>query len=164
MIFAMVLALVAAAETKTETVYLAGGCFWGMEELLRKVPGVLETEAGYTGGFLDNPKYDDTHDGKSGHAESVKVVFDPSKVSFATLLEEHFFKMHDPTTKDRQGNDRGTQYRSAIFYSSKAQKETAEAVRRKVDAAGKWKSPIVTEISPATQWWKAEDYLLLSIT
>lgn len=141
----------------TETVYLAGGCFWGMEDLLRKIPGVVETEAGYTGGFLENPKYDDTHDSKSGHAESVKVVYEPSKVSLETLLADHFFKMHDPTTKDRQGNDVGTQYRSAIFYFTDAQRATAEAVKKKLEASGAWKKPIVTEIAKATTWWKAED-------
>ena len=141
----------------TETVYLAGGCFWGMEDLLRKIPGVVETEAGYTGGFLENPKYDDTHDSKSGHAESVKVVYEPSKVSLETLLADHFFKMHDPTTKDRQGNDVGTQYRSAIFYFTDAQRMTAEAVKKKLEASGAWKKPIVTEIAKATKWWKAED-------
>ena len=142
----------------TETVYLAGGCFWGMEDLLRKIPGVLETESGYTGGHLENPKYDDTHESKSGHAESVKVVFDPTKLSFEKLLTEHFFKMHDPTTKDRQGNDRGTQYRSAIFYFTDAQRDTAEAVKKKLETTGVWKKPIVTEVAKATTWWKAEDY------
>jgi methionine-S-sulfoxide reductase len=142
----------------TETIYLAGGCFWGMEDLIRKIPGVLETEAGYTGGHLENPKYDDTHDSKSGHAESVKVVFDPSKLKLETLLADHFFKMHDPTTANRQGNDVGTQYRSAVFYFTPAQKEVAEAVKRRIDASGRWKKPVVTEIAAATKWWKAEDY------
>jgi methionine-S-sulfoxide reductase len=143
---------------KLETVFLAGGCFWGMEDLLRKIPGVVETEVGYTGGFLDNPRYEDTHDSKSGHAESVKVVYDPSKITFEKLLSDHFFKMHDPTTKDRQGNDRGTQYRSAIFYFTDAQHKTADDVKKKLDASGKFKSPITTEIAPATKWWRGEDY------
>ena len=141
-----------------ETIYLAGGCFWGMEDLLRQIPGVVFTEAGYTGGHLDNPKYDDTHDSKSGHAESVKLVFDPKKVSLETLLQDHFFLMHDPTTPNRQGNDVGTQYRSAIFYFSPAQKAVAEDVKAKVDASGKWKRPITTEIAAATKWWRAEEY------
>jgi methionine-S-sulfoxide reductase len=98
-----------------ETAYLAGGCFWGMQDLLRSIPGVIKTEVGYTGGWLDNPKYDDTHDSKSGHAEAVKIVFDPSTVGFETLLDQWFFKMHDPTTLNQQGNDMGTQYRSTIF-------------------------------------------------
>ncbi len=147
-----------AAQPTTETAYLAGGCFWGMEDLLRKIPGVLETEAGYTGGWLENPKYDDTHDSKSGHAEAVKVVFDPRKLTYAELLEKWFFRMHDPTTLNRQGNDVGTQYRSAIFFTSEAQKTTAAEVKTKVDASGKWKKPVVTEIAAFSKWWKAEDY------
>ena len=142
----------------TETIYLAGGCFWGMEELLRRIPGVLETEAGYTGGHLENPWYEDTHGSKSGHAESVKVVFDPGKLSLETLLADHFFRMHDPTTPDRQGNDVGTQYRSAIFYFSEGQRAVAEAVKQRGDKSGRWKRPIVTEIAPATKWWRAEEY------
>ena len=98
-----------------ETIYLAGGCFWGMEEILRGIPGVSRTEAGYTGGWLENPKYEDTHNGASGHAESVKIVFDPKVLSLEDLLEKWFFRMHDPTTEDRQGNDVGSEYRSAIF-------------------------------------------------
>jgi peptide methionine sulfoxide reductase msrA/msrB len=147
-----------ATAAHRETAVLAGGCFWGMEELLRKIPGVLEVEVGYTGGHLDNPKYDDTHDSKSGHAESVKVVFDPAKLSYEDLLEKWFFRMHDPTTLNRQGNDMGTQYRSAIFYTTDQQRETAEKVKKRVEASGKWKRPIVTEITKASTWWKAEDY------
>ena len=94
---------------------LAGGCFWGVEEILRDVPGVIDTEVGYTGGWLENPTYDDTHDSKSGHAEAIRVTFDPSVLSYEDLLEQWFFKLHDPTTLNRQGNDVGTQYRSAIF-------------------------------------------------
>ena len=109
----------------TEVAILAGGCFWGMEEILRHIPGVLETEVGYTGGWLENPTYHDTHDSKSGHAESVRIVFDPTVLSYETLLEDWFFRMHDPTTLNRQGNDIGTQYRSAIFFTSEQQRETA---------------------------------------
>ena len=141
-----------------QTAILAGGCFWGMEEILRAIPGVLHTEVGYTGGWLQNPKYDDTHDSKSGHAESVKVTFDPSKLSYEDLLEKWFFRMHDPTTPNRQGNDVGSQYRSAIFYTSEEQKKAAEAVKARVDKSGKWKKPIVTEIVAASTWWPAEDY------
>jgi peptide methionine sulfoxide reductase msrA/msrB len=148
----------APQKEQRETAVLAGGCFWGMEELLRKIPGVLEVEVGYTGGHLQNPHYEDTHDSKSGHAESVKVVFDPSKLSYDDLLEKWFFRMHDPTTLNRQGNDVGTQYRSAIFYTTDAQREIAEKVKKRVDASGKWKKPIVTEITKAGTWWKAEDY------
>jgi len=141
-----------------EVAILAGGCFWGMEDILRKIPGVVSIEVGYTGGWVKNPTYDDTHDSKSGHAEAVKLTFDRKKLPFEELLEKWFFRMHDPTTLNRQGNDVGTQYRSAIFYTSEEQKKTAEAVKAKVDKSGKWKKPIVTEIVPASTWYRAEDY------
>ena len=141
-----------------ETIYLAGGCFWGMEEILRKIPGVRETQSGYTGGWLPNPKYDDTHDSKSGHAESVKVVFDPKTLSLEELLEKWFFRMHDPTTLNRQGNDAGSQYRSAIFTFNETQKTTAETVKARVNASGKWRRPVVTEIATASIWYSAEGY------
>ncbi|MGE0639362.1 MAG: bifunctional methionine sulfoxide reductase B/A protein [Thermoanaerobaculia bacterium] len=142
---------------KRETALLAGGCFWGMEEILRDIPGVVETEVGYTGGTLPNATYEDVKKGTTGHAESVKVVFDPERLSFEQLLG-WFFRMHDPTTKNRQGNDVGTSYRSAIFYESEAQKATAEAVFARVDASGKWKRPLVTEITAAGPFWPAEEY------
>ncbi len=144
-------------EMTTETVVLAGGCFWGMEDLIRKIPGVTETEVGYSGGTLDGPKYTDVKTGKTGHAESVRITFDPKKVSFETILD-HFFRMHDPTTADRQGNDFGTQYRSAIFFGSPEQKATAEAVKAKVEKSGKWKRPIVTQIVAAGKFYPAEDF------
>lgn len=147
----------ATPSTATETAILAGGCFWGMEELIRKEPGVLEVEAGYTGGWLENPKYDDTHDSKSGHAESVKITFDPKKTTYGALLD-FFFKIHDPTTKDRQGNDVGSQYRSAIFYVNDAQKAEAQKALERAQKSGRWKRPIVTEIAAASKWWPAEDY------
>jgi peptide methionine sulfoxide reductase msrA/msrB len=143
--------------TKTETAYLAGGCFWGMEDLIRKIPGVIDTQAGYTGGHLVSPKYEDTHDSKSGHAEAVKVVFDPARLNYEDLLG-WFFRMHDPTTPNRQGNDVGSQYRSAIFYFDDRQKEIAERVKARVDKSGKWRNPIVTEITKASTWYDAEDY------
>ncbi len=142
----------------TEVAILAGGCFWGVEEILRAVPGVIDTDVGYTGGWLENPTYHDTHDSKSGHAEAVKITFDPRVLSYETLLEDWFFKLHDPTTLNRQGNDIGTQYRSAIFYNSPAQAETAAAVKARVDASGKWKKPITTEIAPASIWYSGEAY------
>jgi peptide methionine sulfoxide reductase msrA/msrB len=146
-----------------EVAVLAGGCFWGMQDLLRKIPGVLETEAGYTGGWLENPRYQDTHGSASGHAEAVRVVFDPRQLGFEELLERWFFRMHDPTTKDRQGNDRGTQYRSAIFVADQRQRATAEAVMARVQAGGLWKGRIVTTVEPAGAWYRAEpehqDYL-----
>jgi peptide methionine sulfoxide reductase msrA/msrB len=148
---------VAAKAPADEVATLAGGCFWGMEDLLRKQPGVIRIEVGYTGGTLANPRYEDTHDGRSGHAEAVQIHFDPAKTSYEALLR-FFFRMHDPTTPNRQGNDVGSQYRSAIFFHSEAQRRTAERVKQEVEASGKWKHPIVTEIVPAGPWWRAEEY------
>ncbi len=142
----------------TQTAVLAGGCFWGMEDILRKIPGVLETEAGYAGGKTASPTYANVKTGATGHAESVRVVFDPKKLSYADLLEKWFFRMHDPTTKNRQGNDVGTQYRSAIFVTSPEQRKTAESVKARVEKSGKWKSPIVTEIVEAGTFTRAEEY------
>jgi methionine-S-sulfoxide reductase len=148
----------APAGAKTEVAILAGGCFWGVEEILRTVPGILDTDVGYTGGWLENPKYEDTHDSKSGHAEAIRVTFVPSVLSYETLLEQWYFRLHDPTTLNRQGNDVGTQYRSAIFYNSPEQKATAEQVKARVGASGKWARPITTEITPAAVWYSAEKY------
>jgi peptide methionine sulfoxide reductase msrA/msrB len=148
----------AGCKATLETAILAGGCFWGMEDLLRKIPGVLETDVGYAGGSVDRPTYEVVKTGRTGHAESVRVVFDPQKVSYAELLERGFFKMHDPTTKNRQGNDVGTQYRSAIFYTSEAQKKTAEEVKARVDKSGKWQHPVVTDIVAAGPFTPAEGY------
>lgn len=145
-----------------EIATFSGGCFWGVQELIRAVPGVVTTEVGYTGGWVENPTYADTHDSKSGHAEAVQVTFDPAKLSYEQLLNL-FFKLHDPTTLNRQGNDRGTQYRSAIFYRSEEQKRIAEKVKDEVNRSGKWKNPVVTTIEPFKKWWPAEqehqDYL-----
>jgi len=136
---------------------LAGGCFWGMQEILRGIPGVIETEAGYSGGTTTDPTYEEVHSGSTGHAEAVRIVFDPQRLPYEELLG-YFFRMHDPTTPNRQGNDVGTSYRSAIFYEDEAQRQTAEAVKARVDASGKWKRPIVTEIVPASKFWSAEGY------
>jgi peptide methionine sulfoxide reductase msrA/msrB len=141
-----------------ETAVLAGGCFWGMEDILRKVPGVLETEVGYTGGTTASPSYEAVRTGSTGHAESIRITFDPQKLSYADLLEHWFFRMHDPTTANRQGNDVGTQYRSAIFYTSDEQRKVAEEVKARVNASGKWKRPIVTEIVKEGAFTPAEDY------
>ncbi|HXT98647.1 MAG TPA: bifunctional methionine sulfoxide reductase B/A protein [Polyangia bacterium] len=141
-----------------ETAILAGGCFWGMEEILRQIPGVVETEVGYEGGKSAHPTYEDVHTGTTGHAESVKIVFDPKKVSYDDLLEKWFFRMHDPTTKNRQGNDVGTQYRSAIFVTSPEQRKVAELAREHAQKSGRWKSPIVTEIVDAGPFTPAEQY------
>ncbi|MEM9810720.1 MAG: peptide-methionine (S)-S-oxide reductase MsrA [Pseudomonadota bacterium] len=140
----------------SETAILAGGCFWGMEELIRNQPGVSSTRVGYTGGGLDNPTYNDVKKGNTGHAEAIEIVFDPSIMSYEKLLH-WFFQIHDPTTKDRQGNDRGTQYRSAIFTRSDAQAKTAETVIAAVEASGKWPGRVVTEVTPATTFWEAEE-------
>jgi peptide methionine sulfoxide reductase msrA/msrB len=145
-------------EATLEVAVLAGGCFWGMEEILRAVPGVLETEVGYTGGTTANPSYETVKRGNTGHAESIKVVFDPKQISYADLLEQYYFKMHDPTTADRQGNDMGSQYRSAIFYTSEEQRKTAEEIKARVDKSGKWRKPIVTQIVKAGAFTSAEDY------
>jgi len=145
------------SKPKTEIATLAGGCFWGMEDILRKIPGVVDTVVGYTGGTTKNPTYEEVHSGKTGHAEAVQITFDPSKISFEELLG-YFFRMHDPTTKNRQGNDVGTSYRSAIFYHGEKQRETAEKVKAEVDASGKWKNPVVTEIVPASAFYRAEEY------
>lgn len=141
-----------------EVAVLAGGCFWGMEDLLRAIPGVLETEVGYTGGTSTNPAYTDVKTGRTGHAEAVKVVFDPAVLSFETLLEDWFFRMHDPTTKNQQGNDIGSQYRSAIFSTTPAQAQTARKAIAKVDQSGKWKKPVVTEVVAAGPFTPAETY------
>jgi peptide methionine sulfoxide reductase msrA/msrB len=145
-------------QTTLETAVLAGGCFWGMEEILRKIPGVLETDVGYTGGATAKPTYEDVHTGRTGHAEAIRITFDPAKLSYEELLEKWFFRMHNPTTKNQQGNDTGSQYRSAIFFTSPAQRETAERVKKRVDASGKWRAPIVTEIAQAGTFTLAEDY------
>jgi len=140
-----------------EVATLAGGCFWGVEELFRQLDGVIDTEVGYTGGSLDNPTYEDVKTGRTGHAEAIQVHFDSEKISYESILE-YFFRLHDPTTQNRQGNDAGTQYRSAIFYEDERQKETAERVKRQIDESGKWPAPVVTEIVPASAFWSAEDY------
>jgi peptide methionine sulfoxide reductase msrA/msrB len=142
---------------RRETAILAGGCFWGMEEIARQIPGVLETEVGYTGGTTKDATYSTVKTGTTGHAESLKIVFDPARLAYEDLLA-WFFRMHDPTTKNRQGGDVGSQYRSAIFYASEAQRHAAEAVRANVEASGKWRRPIATEIVPASDFWPAEEY------
>lgn len=140
----------------------AGGCFWGVEELFRKLPGVIETKVGYTGGFVDKPRYDQVKTGKTGHAESIEIRYEPKLISYEKLVT-YFFKLHDPTTVNRQGNDIGTQYRSAIFFLNEEQKRVAENIKSKVEKSGAWKKPIVTEIVEASEFYAAEaehqDYL-----
>lgn len=141
---------------------VAGGCFWGVEELIRQVPGILDTEVGYTGGTTENPIYDTVKTGRTGHAEAVRIVYDPARISYAQILEL-FFRLHDPTTLNRQGNDLGTQYRSAIFFRTQEERLTAERVKKEVDTSGRYTRPVVTEITPLKQFYSAEafhqDYL-----
>lgn len=146
-----------AVSQNTQKALLAGGCFWGVEDILRKIPGVLETQVGYTGGQTSNPIYAIVKGGKSGHAEAVEVIFDPQKISYEKILE-FFFRLHDPTTLNQQGNDKGSQYRSAIFYYNQEQKLMAEKVKQKVNSSKKWKKSLVTEITQATNFYKAEEY------
>ena len=140
-----------------ETAIVAGGCFWGMQEIIRKLPGVISSEVGYTGGHVPNPTYEMVCSHTTGHAEAVKVVLDPSVMSYEQFLH-FFFRMHDPTTLNRQENDIGDQYRSAIFYTSDQQKAVAEKVKAEVDKSGKWGKPVVTEITKATAFYPAEEY------
>lgn len=142
---------------RIERAVLAGGCFWGMQDLIRRLPGVVKTRVGYTGGTLPNATYEHVKTGRTGHAESIEIVFDPSVVSYRAVLE-WFFQIHDPTTKNRQGNDVGTQYRSAIFYASPEQKKVAEETIAEINASKLWPGPIVTELSPLGDFWEAEDF------
>ncbi|HWE36966.1 MAG TPA: peptide-methionine (S)-S-oxide reductase MsrA [Isosphaeraceae bacterium] len=139
------------------TATFAAGCFWGVEEAFRRVPGVVDAEVGYTGGHTDNPSYRDVCSGRTGHAEAVRVEFDPAQVSYDRLLDV-FFEIHDPTTPNRQGPDVGSQYRSAVFYHDDDQRRAAEAARARLDAAGRFRRPIVTQIAPAATFWRAEEY------
>jgi len=136
----------------TEKAILAGGCFWGVEELIRHQPGVISTIVGYTGGDVPNATYRN----HGTHAEGIEITFDPAILSYRKLLE-YFFQIHDPTTKNRQGNDIGMSYRSAIFYLDESQHETAKQVIADLNASGKWPGPIVTEVVPATDFWTAEE-------
>lgn len=133
------------------------GCFWCVEAVFQQVDGVLSVESGYAGGTVKNPTYRQICGGNTGHAEVCQIRYDPSKISFDELLEI-FWLMHDPTTLNRQGNDVGTQYRSVVFYHDKSQKALAEQRKKQLDAAGVWKKPIVTEVSPAAKFYRAEDY------
>lgn len=147
----------AKVSVKSETATFAAGCFWGVEEFYRKIPGVLKTQVGYTGGTTNNPKYEDMHDGKTNHAESVEIVFDPAMITYIDLMDK-FYKFHDPTTLNKQGNDKGNQYRSAIFFHSEKQKMEAMAFKNKVDKSKAWGKPLVTEIVAAKKFWPAEEY------
>jgi peptide-methionine (S)-S-oxide reductase len=142
----------------TERAVLAGGCFWGMQDLIRRMPGVISTRVGYTGGDVPNATYRN----HGSHAEAIEITFDPQKVDYRDLLE-FFFQIHDPTTRNRQGNDMGASYRSAIFHTSDEQKRVAEDTIADVNASGLWPGKVVTEVTPAGDFWQAEpehqDYL-----
>lgn len=142
----------------SERAVLAGGCFWGMQDLIRKLPGVLSTRVGYSGGEVRNATYRN----HGNHAESIEIIFDPEQLSFRRILE-YFFQIHDPTTLNRQGNDRGESYRSAIFYVDEEQRKTAEETIADVEASGLWPGKVVTEVTPVGDFWEAEpehqDYL-----
>jgi peptide-methionine (S)-S-oxide reductase len=140
-----------------ETATFGAGCFWGVEATFRQTPGVVSTSVGYMGGTLDNPTYQDVCTDKTGHAEAVQVVYDPSKLSYDDLLKI-FWQNHDPTTLNRQGPDIGTQYRSVIFYHTPEQEAAAKASKQALERTGAFKRPIVTEIVPASSFWRAEDY------
>ena len=135
----------------------AAGCFWGVEEAFRTLPGVIETAAGYTGGSKPNPSYEQVCTGTTGHAEAVRVVYDPSRITYRGLLDR-FFATHDPTTKNRQGPDIGEQYRSAIFYHTPEQEQEARALIGELDRSGRFRRPIATELVPAGPFYRAEEY------
>jgi methionine-S-sulfoxide reductase len=135
----------------------AAGCFWGVEELIRKVKGVVDTEVGYTGGQSENPTYETVKTGRTGHAEAIQVSYDPAQISYEQLLKL-FFQLHDPTTLNRQGGDVGTQYRSAIFYGDEAERLIAERVKRLEDESGRWPRPVTTTLEPLNAFYSAEGY------
>jgi peptide-methionine (S)-S-oxide reductase len=139
--------------TEYKKAVLAGGCFWGLEDLLRTQLGVIETEAGYTGGRNENPTYEQ----HPGHAEAVEITYDPALTSYKKLLD-FFFQIHNPTTLNQQGNDKGTSYRSAIFFADQAEKQIAEEMIAIVNESGRWDDPVVTTLEPLTRFWPAEDY------
>lgn len=137
----------------TKKIVLAGGCFWGLQDLIRSQPGVVRSEVGYTGGVLDNPTYEN----HEGHAEAVEIEYDPDVTSYKKLLD-FFFQIHNPTTLNQQGNDRGTSYRSAIFYGTDEEKKLSEDFIRIVDESERWPDAVVTTLEPLTRFWRAEEY------
>lgn len=140
-----------------ETAIFGAGCFWGVEAAFRELDGVVSTRVGYTGGSLDNPTYRDVCSGRTGHAESVEVTYDPAKISYDKLLDV-FWEIHNPTTLNRQGPDVGSQYRSVIFFRNAEQQAAAQASKEKLSRSGKYSRDIVTEIAPASTFWEAEEY------
>ena len=145
----------AGASAHYETATFAGGCFWGLQESLRHIPGVIKTTVGYTGGSMPNPTYETVRTGKTGHTEAVQVIFDPAQLSYEKLLD-HFFRNHDPTSPRHHTDGLKVQYRSAIFYHSEEQHRIAERVKAEIGQSGKWSNPVVTEITPATEFYPAE--------
>lgn len=141
------------SQSSSKKIYLAGGCFWGLEELLRRQPGVLETEVGYTGGDNESPNYEN----HPGHAEAVEITYDTQKTNYKNLLD-FFFRAHDPTTLNRQGNDRGSSYRSTIFYQTEEEKHEAEEFIKIVNKSGRWENPVVTTLEKFKMFYPAEDY------
>jgi peptide-methionine (S)-S-oxide reductase len=139
------------------TASFAAGCFWGVEDAFRKIPGVVATEVGYAGGTTSNPRYEDVCTGRTGHAEAVRILYDPGIVTYQNLLDT-FWSIHDPTQKNRQGPDVGTNYRSVIYYHDREQKESAIRSKEELERSGRFKRPVVTEIIPATVFWRAEEY------
>jgi peptide-methionine (S)-S-oxide reductase len=148
----------AVSPPKTETVVFAGGCFWGVQAVFQHVKGVISATSGYAGGTVDKPDYEEVSSGRTGHAESVKVVFDPSKVSFADLMRVFFSVVHDPTQLNRQGPDVGTQYRSAIFYLTDVQRDMAQAYIAQLKMSHLYAKPIVTQVQKLKAFYRAEDY------
>jgi peptide-methionine (S)-S-oxide reductase len=147
----------AGVETRVEKATFAAGCFWGVEETFRALPGVVDTAVGFMGGTTESPSYREVCSGRTGHAEVVHLEYDPTEASYDDLLEA-FWGSHDPTTLNRQGPDVGSQYRSAIFFHSPAQAAAASASKERLDAAGRFRRPIVTAIEPASMFWRAEEY------
>ena len=146
-----------AQQKQFSTATLAGGCFWCTEAIFKRLKGVVSITPGYAGGHKQNPTYQEVCEGNTGHAEAIQIMFDPAVIPYEKLLEV-FFHLHDPTTRNRQGNDEGTQYRSAIFYHDDVQRETAEKVKKEIEASGTYQEKIVTEITSFTNFYKAEDY------
>lgn len=150
-------AMINTMTDSTQTAMFGAGCFWGVEDVFRQVPGVIDTAVGYAGGITRHPSYEEVCSDRTGHAEVVQVHFNPAKVSYGKLLDV-FWSNHNPTTTNRQGPDIGSQYRSVIFYTNEEQKELAEEAKAALEKSGQFKKPIVTEISPTVPFWRAEEY------
>ena len=157
LLIALIAGISTAEESSMQKATFAAGCFWGVESAFRTIDGVIDTQVGYIGGENDDPTYEQVCSGRTGHAEALEITFDPEKVSYQQLVEL-FWRVHNPTQVNRQGPDRGTQYRSAIFFHSSEQKTVAEKSKARLDASKKWRKPIATEIVPASTFYRAEEY------